>query len=178
MASRPWMPLYIGDYRRDTAHLSTLEHGAYMLLIMHYWETGPLPVDRVRLARIAGLTVKRFNPVWVSLRGFFTEANAEQLPSKCFRHKRIDQERENAERVSFQRSLAGFKGGKASRGKNNLGRYVGKAIAKQTGTQSQSHSPACLTSEPAAPPQEASGEGSKGGLKASPYLDRVVSKWG
>lgn len=152
------MPLYIGDYRRDTMHLSTLEHGAYILLIMHYWETGPLPADTVRLARIAGLSTQRFKPVWVTLRSFFTKAIAEQMPSNCFRHKRIDEELEKAEKLSMKRSLAGLKGGIASRGKTNLGRFVTQAIAKQTGTQSQSHSPACLTSEPAAPPQEATEE--------------------
>lgn len=34
---RPWMPLYIGDFIADTAHLSAEETGAYILLIMHYW---------------------------------------------------------------------------------------------------------------------------------------------
>jgi uncharacterized protein YdaU (DUF1376 family) len=54
--NRPWMPLYIADYRKDTAHLSAAEHGAYLLLIMHYWSTGSLPVEDAPLARIAAMT--------------------------------------------------------------------------------------------------------------------------
>ena len=31
-----YYPKNIGDYRRDTMHLSLLEHGVYMTLIDHY----------------------------------------------------------------------------------------------------------------------------------------------
>ena len=47
--SKAWMPLYIGDYMADTGHLSTAEHGCYLLLIMHYWENGSIPIEDDKL---------------------------------------------------------------------------------------------------------------------------------
>ena len=48
-----WYPHYPGDYIRDTAHLSLSQHGAYRLLLDHYYATAaPLPADVDALYRI------------------------------------------------------------------------------------------------------------------------------
>jgi uncharacterized protein YdaU (DUF1376 family) len=81
--SRAWMPLYVGDYLGDTKRLTTLEHGAYMLLIMDYWRNGGLPDDDQRLARIAGLSDDEWRCVRISIFPLF---------EKNWRHKRIEKE--------------------------------------------------------------------------------------
>ena len=46
---------YIGDFQRDTGHLSLTERGAYLSLIHHYYATEkPLPNNLDALCRIAG----------------------------------------------------------------------------------------------------------------------------
>lgn len=95
--SPPWMPLYIADYRADTAHLSAAEHGAYLLLIMHYWQTGGLPNDDRPLARIACMTTAEWRRARPVISAFFTPE---------WRHKRIDEEIERAADIADKRRAA------------------------------------------------------------------------
>jgi hypothetical protein len=44
---------FIGDYQRGTGDLSIVEHGAYRLMLDHFYGTGrPLPQDRKALCRL------------------------------------------------------------------------------------------------------------------------------
>src|SRR5271166_3050585 len=65
------MPLYWGDYLKNTCHLSTVEHGAYLLLIAHYWERGSLPTEDDRLRRITGLGTKQWRKCRPIIAAFF-----------------------------------------------------------------------------------------------------------
>lgn len=58
MAEYPYMPLWVGDYLRDTRHLGAREHGAYLLLLMEAWRrpSCSLPDDDALLARWASVT--------------------------------------------------------------------------------------------------------------------------
>lgn len=103
--SRAWMPLYVGDYLRDTRDLNTLQHGAYLLLIMHYWQHDALPTDDARLAAIAGLSVAQWRRIREPVQAKFAEG---------WKHKRIDAELARLDRAVMQRRLAGRSGGIAS----------------------------------------------------------------
>jgi uncharacterized protein YdaU (DUF1376 family) len=99
---RPCMPLDWTVYLGDTRHLTTLEHGAYLLLIAHYWQHQGLPQDERALARIAGLDAEQ----WASSR----ETLAALFKLGEWKHKRIEAELTEAARLS----RAGRKGGEAS----------------------------------------------------------------
>ncbi|QPF81653.1 DUF1376 domain-containing protein [Bradyrhizobium genosp. L] len=100
------MPLYIADYLRDTQHLSALEHGAYMLLIMQYWTAGGLPQDDARLARVTRLTPAEWMVVRPVVAEFF-EAG--------WRHPRIDAELAEAERITAAAKAAGHASARSRR---------------------------------------------------------------
>jgi len=55
-----WMPVFIGDYLADTMHLSTEQHGAYLLLLFSSMAPrAPLHDDDAALAQITGLSRMR-----------------------------------------------------------------------------------------------------------------------
>lgn len=127
----PFMPFYPGDYLRDTRHLSTLQHGAYFLLILEYWIKGGLPNDDNLLARIAGLAHRD----WLKMR---------PIISKFFQqgwiHQRIDVEIEKAKDKSIKRAEAGKRGGDAKPLKTQdpmeaIAQANGEANGKQTGSK-------------------------------------------
>jgi uncharacterized protein YdaU (DUF1376 family) len=103
--NRPWMPLYVGDYLGDTGHLTTAQHGAYLLLMMHYWRKGELPDDDRQLSKITKLPLRIWCDYRATLQDFFHDG---------WKHKRIDVELERMLRVSAKRAIAGQKGGLGS----------------------------------------------------------------
>lgn len=111
--SRPWMPLYVADYLADTGHLSTFEHGAYMLLIMHYWSKGSLPDDNKRLASIARASLEQWSDIRATLAEFFGDG---------WKHERIDDELEKSAKAYERRATAGKAGGLAKAEKSSNAR--------------------------------------------------------
>lgn len=87
-----WMPLYWGDYLRDTGHLDATQHGFYLLLIGHYWTTGkPLPDDDAKLWRIARAdSLDHWKAHRESIAEFFAVGDGE------WKHARIAEELELA----------------------------------------------------------------------------------
>ena len=123
--SPPYMRLYVADYLADTRRLSTLEHGAYLLLIMEYWRQGGLPTNTDQLALIAGFSAndKRWQNVCVALSSFFDEN---------WRHKRIDEELQKAQDKSLKCAFAASKSPRNHKKLRSISRR--NADASQTST--------------------------------------------
>lgn len=92
MAEYPAMPMWTDAYLSDTRHLSTLEHGAYLLLLMEAWRrpTCSLPDDDRMLARLAGVSEADWSAIKPVVMDFWTLDGR----SKTWHQKRQKKERD------------------------------------------------------------------------------------
>lgn len=74
MAEFPKFPLWTDAYLGDTTHLRTVEHGAYLLLLIAMWRTPSkaLPNDDRLLSRYAKMTDREWQSVKPIIMPFFT----------------------------------------------------------------------------------------------------------
>jgi len=85
------MPFWTDAYLGDTTHLTTVEHGAYLLLLIQAWRRPncDLPDDDQMLARFSGVT----GPQWAEMKpivmGFWTLNKRK----KIWVQKRLQKER-------------------------------------------------------------------------------------
>jgi uncharacterized protein YdaU (DUF1376 family) len=93
MSADHWMRFNIGDYLADTMNLSTMQHGIYILLIMHYFKRGELPSNDSGLARIAKVPTRQWKLHSPGVMALFRKSE-----NGLWRHKRIDQERAKLQR--------------------------------------------------------------------------------
>ena len=114
MSAPPFMQLYVADYLGDTRHLTTEQHGAYLLLLMSMWRAGgELVNDPAKLARMTGCTASRWAKISGDVLAFFTDDGA------VLTHGRVTAELEKAFQKRDQRTISGSLGGKAKALKNN-----------------------------------------------------------
>jgi uncharacterized protein YdaU (DUF1376 family) len=98
-----WMKFFPGDYLRDTMHLSALEHGCYLLLIMAAWTNGGSFCED-DIPGIIKMSDKKSQKTIQKLRKFFTEKNG------LWTHKRVVEELTIAHERYLNKVNAGRKG--------------------------------------------------------------------
>jgi uncharacterized protein YdaU (DUF1376 family) len=126
------MMLWTDAYLADTVHLSTTEHGAYLLLLMAMWRAGgTLPLDEVRLARVCKMRLDQYRRIAPVLMEFFT------VEGDRITQKRLKTERDRALVTSAKRVASGSMGGTAKSLKTKAAR-----LANATDLPKQKDSPA------------------------------------
>jgi uncharacterized protein YdaU (DUF1376 family) len=151
-----WMPLYIPDYLRDTGHLTTAEHGAYLLLLMQAWSRGgALPVDEDRLRTLARMDRREWARARDAVLAFFVR------DGDTYRNPRLDREIERATSIVAERKRAGQAGAsrrwqKAEQNQQSpVANAIANGMANGSQTASQTDAPLPLQKkEPPSPPSE------------------------
>jgi uncharacterized protein YdaU (DUF1376 family) len=67
---QPWI-VNVPKFKRETASLSTAEHGAFILLLCRYWSDRGLPDDDQALAGIVGIEPKLWQQMRPAMEGLF-----------------------------------------------------------------------------------------------------------
>jgi len=132
---------YVGDYLRDTARLSMLEHGAYTLLLDYYYaEERPIPLELDDVYRmVRAIMPEERKAVIRVLTTFFTKAE------DGYRHKRVDHEIS----TSKQARENGSKGGR-QRTESDTGLETGRGTGQLSGMGGGSGHPPTTTHQPPA----------------------------
>jgi len=104
MSSLPYMQLYVSDYLADTAHLNAAQNGAYLLLLMNYWQRGkPLDNTGDRLAYVARMSPEEWEDNKEILAEFFW------IDGDVWTHARVENDLAKVREKSEQSSNAGRK---------------------------------------------------------------------
>ena len=94
----PAIPLFGDAYLADTTHLTTEEHGAYLLLIMAAWRQDDcaLPVDDKKLARVVGLSPRKWGAIKATILEFWTVENGRMFQARLRKERAyVDQKSES-----------------------------------------------------------------------------------
>jgi uncharacterized protein YdaU (DUF1376 family) len=113
MSKAPSMPMFWDAYLADTTHLSTEEHGAYLLLLAAMWRRdGSVPDDDKDNARILGLTVAKWRKIKARLEPFLVIENG------CISQKNLQKIWKKTQEKISKNAQNGAKGGIAKSNKN------------------------------------------------------------
>jgi len=109
VAEFPALPLFTDAYLADTRHLTTEEHGAYLLLLMCAWRTRGcrLKDDDKHLARLVGVTPHRWKRLKLSLIDFFN------IDQGYWKQKKLSHVHETVASKVEKNRANGAKGGRA-----------------------------------------------------------------
>ena len=169
--SSPFMQLYVADYLGDTRHLTTEQHGAYLLLLMTMWRSdGALPDDDKKLARIVGCTASRWAKIRDDVLAFFTVKGGQLT------NRRLTIELKKASEKSIKRAEAGTRGGQATALKSKEPEAANATVLPQHSSEPEPDKKLETTSLVRRAPNAAKEDGFDRAWKAYPAQGRQRSK--
>lgn len=133
MSKAPSMPMYWDAYLADTTHLTTEEHGAYLLLLAAMWRRdGSVPDDDKDNARIVGVTVAKWRKIKARL--VATIAGIE-LVDGVITQEKLQKTWQKTQETIEKNKQNGAKGGRPkSKENNNLAKANGFVSDKPSET--------------------------------------------
>lgn len=119
-----WMKLYVDRFEGGTRHMSALEVGIYIRLLIYSWGAEGCPVDERRLARIAGVSDEEFAGAW--------EIVGEKWEERSGKLVQAAQERVREEQTARKKAAqeGGRKGGLKTQAKRRSSKATGDATSK------------------------------------------------
>lgn len=138
----------IGDYRKDTGHLSNLEHGIYRQLIdWYYLDESPIPLETQSVMRRLRLASESDTSALQSVLSDFFERQEDG-----FHHPRCDAEIEAYHKKSAKNRENGKKGGRPKASSGEVENQLGSSgIARGNRNESEenpNHKPITKNQEP------------------------------
>lgn len=138
-----YYPHHLGDYAKDTGHLSLLEHGAYRLLLDRYYSTEkPLPRDESLYRTCRARSKPEREAVDAVLREFFEERDDAYFQSRAEREIAV---LDNARKRSAENGKKGGRkpGGYAERNPAGTQQVISGSVSEtqSEATRGRPHSP-------------------------------------
>ena len=130
-----WMPVYIGDYIKDTMGLSAKEHGCYFLLLMNYWVEGHLNDDIEELLIVCRLQADEKRVLEKVLKKFFQHQNGHYI------QKRIEEEIRKAHNIRDRNQKNAASRWSNTKSVPNKSQTNTKSVRKRCSSPSPSPSP-------------------------------------
>ena len=117
MSKAPAMPMYWDAYLADTTHLTTEEHGAYMLLLAAMWRRNAwVPDNDKDNARILGLTPAKWRKIKARL---METVSGFRVENGKITQEKLQKIWENTQEKIDKNRESGAKGGRPKSCKNN-----------------------------------------------------------
>lgn len=93
MSKDPAFLFYPKDWLEGTAEMLPEEKGVYIDLLSHQHQKGSLPIENKRLAKLVGLSVVEFEPIWDKIMDKFTIINSRFINKKL---NKLSEERKDS----------------------------------------------------------------------------------